>query len=111
RDQHFDAAAGHTLSDGFDGSGEQRGSAIFQVIAVDAGHDGETKSHLFDGFGDAARLIPVHFERSTFLDRAKPAAPRAEIPENHERRGAPIPTIADIRTRRRLTNRMEFEPG
>ena len=64
-----------------------------------------------DGFGHAARLVPVNRSRTPLGHRAKAAMPRADIAQQHEGRGVMVPAFANIRTLRRLANRMQPKPA
>src|SRR3981081_3943217 len=60
-----------------------------------------------DGFGHAPWLGPVNRFGTSLGDRAKAAAPRADIAEQHEGRGVMVPAFSDIRALRRLANGMQ----
>ena len=109
--EDFDAAGGEALADGADGHGEQEGAAVLAVIAVDAGDDGVFQSHGLDGFGDAAGLVHVDFERGAFLNGAEAAAARADVAEDHEGGGAAVPAIADVGAGGGFADGVEAEAG
>jgi hypothetical protein len=94
---------------GLDGESEQFRAAIFPVVAIHAGDDGVLQPHQRDGFGHAARLIVIDRQRRALLHRAEAAPPRADVAQDHERRGAMIPALADVRAGRALADRVQFQ--
>src|SRR4028119_436606 len=44
-----------------------------------------------------ARLLLIGHRRSSGVDRAEPAVPRADAPEDHERGGAEAPALPHVR--------------
>src|SRR5205085_2156822 len=65
------------------------------------------KPHPGHATGDARRLERVVPGRFAGLDVAEPTAPGAGVAEDHERGGPPLPALADVRTRRLLTDGVE----
>src|SRR5205823_2025055 len=59
--EDFDGAIGNTLVDLSNGFGEDPGSEIWEVVAIDRGDYRVLQSHLGAGFGDAMRLSYVVF--------------------------------------------------
>ena len=96
--QHFDAAAGIARARLRDRSREVRRAAVRQVVAIDRGDD------------DVARAPWRGWRCATFagscwsggfgapwIDVAVAARPRAGVAEDHERRRAVVPALADVR--------------
>ena len=86
---------------------------IRQIVAVHAGDDHVVELHVRDGLGDVARLVGVRWGRvSSRRDRAEATPARARVAEHHERCGAAVPALTDVRALRLLTDRVELEfPG
>jgi len=78
-----------------------------QVIAVDARDDRVPQAHPRDRTGHAQRLQRVVERRLAGLDVAEPAAARAGVAEDHERRGAALPAVADVRAGGLLADRVQ----
>ncbi len=51
----------------------------------------------------------IHRQRAAFLHRAEAAAARADVAQDHERRGAAVPAIADVGTSRALAHRVQVQ--
>src|SRR5205823_8599358 len=64
--------------------------------------------HALHGLRHAQRLQRVDRLRLAGLDVAEPAATGARVAEDHERRGAAVPALADVRARRLLAHRVEL---
>src|SRR5688572_28784690 len=71
-------------------------SAVAQIVAVDAGNDDVTKLERRNGAGEIDRFRGVRRKRSAVSDIAERAAPRAQVPEDHESRGALAETFSDV---------------
>ena len=108
-DEDLDVTAGNALVNRANGHREEFSAAVFAIVTIDAGDDGVFEPHQGDGLSDSARLIHIHFERRAFLDGAEAAAARAHVAENHERGGALIPALADVRTGGGFAHRVEFQ--
>src|SRR5437660_11980255 len=85
------------------------GSAYVVVVSVNAGYDGMPDAERGHRFRDSARLFVIDGLRLALGNRTKAAAPRADIAEQHEGRGAVVPALADVRTLCRLTNGVQSE--
>ena len=109
RDQDLDAherAAGPDLADG---RGEGAGAAVGQVVAGDAGHHDVVEAHRADRLGDAAGLVVVEPGGPAGLDGAEAAGPGAGVAEDHDRRGALVPALPDVRAAGLLADRVEVQ--
>src|SRR3954452_21576588 len=95
--EHLDLAAGRLAADLADDADERAGALVGQVVAVDAGDDRMAQAHARDRARHARRLERVVPRGLAGLDVAEPAAPRARVAEDHERRGAALPALADVR--------------
>ena len=111
RDENFHFASGDAFSNGCDGQREKFRASIFTIVTIHAGDDRVLQPELLAGFGNAARLVVIDLQRRSFLDGAESAAPGADVAQDHEGRGAAIPTFTYVRTRGALTHRVEFEIG
>src|SRR5262245_24171717 len=96
RHKHFHAALGDSLADGADGEGEEFGTAVLTIVAIDAGDHRELQAERRACLRYSPRFVVVDREGSPFLHRAKSATARAHVAEDHERRRAAIPALADI---------------
>src|SRR5215472_9356218 len=67
-----------------DGSGEDGGAAIFQLVTVHGGDDCVPQSHLLYGLRHAFRLLPVQADGATSLHGAKATTPCTNTTEDHE---------------------------
>ena len=109
RNQNFHPAIRHQLANLADGFGENARAAQVVVIAIHAGDDRVLQAKSSDGFGHAARLVPLNGAGLAFGHSAKTAAPGADIAQQHEGGGAMVPALADIGTLRRLANRVQSQ--
>ena len=106
--RHFDAAAGRT-------AGTSRivaasdGAEIRQVVAIDRRDDGVLQLHRGNRAGDPRRLVLVGRMRRPMDDIAVAARAGADAAENHERGGAVVPALADVRAVRLFADRVEVE--
>src|SRR5258706_10213939 len=75
------------------------GTAVLQVVAVAAGDDDVGELQHRDGLGEVARLVGVGRERPAVRDVAERTAPRADVAQDHEGRGALAEALADVRAR------------
>ena len=84
-----------------------RGALVGQVVAVDRGDDRVAQAHARDRARHARRLERVVPGRLAGLDVAEAAAARAGVAEDHERRRAALPALADVRAGRLLADRVQ----
>ena len=82
-------------------------AVVGQVVAIDAGDDRMAEPHLRHRAGDAQRLERVVEGRLAGLDVAEAAAARAGVAEDHERRRAALPAVADVRAGGLLADRVQ----
>ena len=82
-------------------------AVVGQVVAVDARDDRVAQAHPRDRARDARGLERVVPRRLAGLDVAEAAAARARVAEDHERRGAALPALADVRARGLLADRVQ----
>ena len=88
---------------------ENRRAAVGEVVAVDRGEHEIFPAEVAHGFGDAQRFEPVDFAAwAPRLDVAEPAAARARVAQDHDRRRAGAPALADVRTHRFLADRVQL---
>ena len=95
--QHLDLALRRLHADRADHADEGGGAVVGQVVAVDARDDRVAQAHLRDRARDARGLERVVPRRLAGLHVAEAAAARAGVAEDHERRGAALPALADVR--------------
>ena len=107
--QHFHFAARNPLANRLDGQREQFGAAVLAIVAIHAGHHRVLQSQHRHRLRHAPRLVVIHRHRRTLLHRAKSAAPRANIAQDHERRRAMVPAFAHVGTRRALAHRVQIQ--
>ena len=95
--QHLDLGVGREAADRADHADERRRAEVGQVVAVDAGDHRVAQPHPLDRLGDAQRLERIVEGRLAGLDVAEAAAAGAGVAEDHERRRAALPAVADVR--------------
>ena len=110
-DQHLDAHARARLAHGEDRLGEDARSAVGEVVTGDAGDHDVLEPHRGDGLRDAARLVVVEPGRAAGLHGAEAAGPGARVAEDHDRGGALVPALPDVRAVGLLADRVELEPA
>jgi YVTN family beta-propeller protein len=108
-DQNFDLATGDAFANGVDGEAEEFGAAVFPVVAVNAGDHRVLEAHEGASFGDAAGLVVIDSQRAALLHRAETAAAGADVTEDHESRGAAVPTFAHVGAGCAFADCMEFQ--
>ena len=108
RNQHLDLATRPLPADGANRRGEVRRAAVGQVVAVHRGDDHVLQAESRDRAPDAFGLLAVFPDRFAVRDRAIAAVPRADVAENHERRGPVVPAFADVGTMRLLAHRVQI---
>ncbi len=108
-DQHLDAHARRGRPHGGDRLGEDPRAAVGQVVTRDAGHDHVLETELADGLRYAAWLIVVEPGRTAGLDRTEPARPGAGVAKDHDRGGALVPALPDVRAAGLLADRVEVQ--
>ncbi len=108
-DENLHFAAGYALADRLDGEFEEFRAAIFAVVAVDAGHHRVAQSHDGDRFRHSSWLVIIDCERAAFLHGAKTAPARADVAEDHESGGAPVPAFTHIGTRGAFADGMQLK--
>src|SRR5207244_10276200 len=106
--EHLHLAAGREPPDRADHADERARAEVGEVVAVDAGDHGVAQAHPLDGLRYAQRLERVDGLRLAGLDVAEAAAARAGVAEDHERRGAAVPTLADVRAGGLLADGVEL---
>ena len=94
--EHLDQAARRLAAHLPDDPDERRGALVRQVVAIHRGDDGVAQPHARDRARHAGGLQRIVPRGATGLDIAEPAAPRAGVAEDHERRGAPLPALPDV---------------
>ena len=107
RHQHFHAGGWRGLADGSDAIGKVLRAAVAQVVAVDAGDHHIAQAERADRRRQLCRLIGVGRQRPAMGDVAEGAAPRADVAEDHEGRGATAETLADIGAARFFADRVQ----
>src|ERR671910_110711 len=107
RGEHLDLAAGRHATDRADHADERARAEVGQVVAVHARDHGVAEPHLLDRLRHAERLERVVVGGLARLDVAEAAAARAGVAEDHERGGAALPALADVRARRLLADRVK----
>src|SRR6201994_315088 len=97
--EHLDLALGRLAPYLTDHADERGGALVGEIVAVDGGDHGVAQSHSRDRARDARGLERIVPRRLAGLDVAEAAAARARVAEDHERRGAALPALADVRAR------------
>src|SRR6185436_6723948 len=82
--------------------------AIAQIIPIRAGDDDILESHRSKRRRKMNRLLSVGCERAAVSHVAERAAARAQVAENHERRGSFPEALTDIRAGGFFAHRMQL---
>src|SRR5687768_1646958 len=109
RDQYLHRTPGNLLVNLPDRLGEDVRAEVREVVAVHGRDDRVLEPHLGYGCRDARRLAHVVLRRPAVRDRAIAAVPRTHVAEDHERRGAVLPTFADVGAMRLFAHRVEVQ--
>ena len=96
------------LVDLADGLSAQPGSLVLEVVTADRGDGGIAQSHLLDGFGDAAGLVPVVFLRLGRFDLAEVAPTSAVVTADEEGGLAILPALEDVGATSLLAHRVKI---
>ena len=107
RNEHLDAAARGVVSHGAHRGGPVRGAAVGEVVAVDRGDHDVLEAEIAHGARNPLGLLAILPGRTAVGDRAVAAVPRAHVAEDHERRRRVFPALADVRTVRFFTHRVQ----
>src|SRR5713226_6264668 len=108
--QNFDFAARHAAANFFDGPRENMRAAVGLVVTVHRSHHRVTQSHFCHGFRYTKRLVLIRrAHRLAGRHSAEAARARADIPEDHESRGAMFPAFTHIRAARAFADGVQFE--
>ena len=99
---------GASPADLVDGEREHTCAAVRQVIAVYRGNDCVAQAHVCHGAGKPERFGCVERAGPAGLHVAVRARPRARVPQDHERGGAALPAIADVRAGRLFAHGVQF---
>ena len=89
--------------------GEDVRPAVGQVVTGDAGDDDVLEAERRDGLGDPSRLVVVEPGGPAGLDRAEAAGPGARVAEDHDRGGALVPALPDVRAVGLLADRVQVQ--
>ena len=108
RHEHFDRGCRRGFHDLLDAINEVRGTAVAQVVAVDAGHHDVAQLEQRDRFGQVLRLLAIRRERPAVRHIAERTAPRANVAQDHERRRALAEAFGDVRARGFLAHRVQI---
>ena len=90
-------------------SAKIRDAAVGQVVAGDAGDDDVLQAEGADRLGDATRLVVVEPGGPAGLHGAEAAGARARVAEDHDRRRALVPALADVRAAGLLADGVEVQ--
>ena len=80
-----------------------------EVVAIDRRDDDVRELHRVNRARDIGRLVRIRRLRRAVHDVAVAARARARVAEDHERRGAMMPALADVRAVRFLADRVQAE--
>ena len=109
--QHLNGAIRVEFPHLADSLGKDLRAAIFQVVAGHGRNHGVAQPHLLHRPGHADGFNLVQTRGTTALNRAEAARAGAGIAQDHERRRARIPALADVRAPRLLADSMQVHPA
>ena len=101
--------SGATALQAADRLGEDVRAAVGEVVAGDAGHDDVLEAEGSDRLRDPSWLVLVVPGGPAGLHGAEAAGPGARVAEDHDRRGALVPALPDIRAAGLLADRVEVQ--
>src|SRR5207245_7152303 len=107
RDQHLHAAAWRVPAHRADRRGPVRGAAVREVVTIDGRDHDVLEPELAHRPADPLGLLAVLPDGRAVRDRAVAAVSRADVAQDHERRGRVLPAFADVGTVRLLADRVE----
>ena len=79
-----------------------------QLVARDGGDDRVLEAHEPDRLGHAARFVAIELGGAAGLHRAKAAAARADVAEDHDRGRLARPAFAEVRALRAFAHGVEL---
>ena len=94
--QHFDPRARRARAHGIDAGGEVCGTAIAQIVAIDAGDHDMVQREQRDRVREMRGFVGIGGLGPSVRDVAEWAASRAQVAQDHERRRAAAEALADI---------------
>ena len=99
RRQRFDCGCGIQLLDLAYARSEVTRAAVGKIVAIDRGQHDVLQAHQLHGPGAVRGLVGIEpATRIAGVDGAEAASTRAHRAHQHQRRGARIPALADVRT-------------
>ncbi len=107
-DEHLDRGRRVAVADRADRRRPHGRPAVGELVPGDARDDAVAQAHRGDGLGDPGGLAQVELGRTPGLHRAEVAGARADVAEDHHRRGAARPALAQVRALRALADRVEL---
>ena len=108
RRENFDLGFWRQRADGANAIDEMLRAAVAQIVAIDASNDHIFQAQCGDGFAEVARLVSVERFRAAVGHVAKRAAPRAQVPHDHECRRAFAEAFADVGARGFFADAMQI---
>jgi hypothetical protein len=105
--QDLDADARAEPADLADRLREDERAPVGQVVARYRGEHRELEPHVLDRLRDAPGLVRVERRRDAASYGAEPAAARADVAQQHERRRAAAPALGDVGAVRAVTDRVQ----
>ena len=103
--EDLDPRAGDAFVNRAHGIGEDQRAAVREIVAVDRGQHEIAPAQLTHRLGDAHRLEPIDDAmRAAGLHVAEAASARADVSEDHDRRGTDAPTLREVWARRFLAD-------
>src|SRR5229473_5413844 len=110
RNEHFDFAAWNAAANLFDGARKDVRAAIRLIVAVDRSHHRVAQSHFGHSFRHAKRFFFIRWPDGLARRHgAESASACADVPQNHEGRGAVLPALAHVGAARALADRVQIE--
>jgi hypothetical protein len=108
-DQDLDRAGGNPLVHEPDRLGEDPGAKVRQVVTVYGRDNGVPEVHHRRSLSDPPWLLQIGNRGPAVGHGAVAAVPRADVPQDHERRRTMLPALTDVGAVGLLANGMEVQ--
>jgi hypothetical protein len=111
RNQDLNSTTGGHQANLANGLGKNLGAPNIVIVPVNAGYNGMFDAEASHRFGHSLGFFIIDWPRLALGNRAESAAAGANVAEQHERRSAVIPALADVGTLRRFADSVQSKPA